>query len=285
MSIAASVVVPVAVALLSFTASLDMAVADVKRTVARPRALVAGLVAQLSVLPAVALLLGLAGCPPLVMAALILVALAPSGPTSNYLAALARGDLPLSVLMTVFGTLISVLTIPAFLPLLLPLAGLQANEVGVPAMQLLGGMVVTVLIPVAAGMALAKKHPEAVMRWRPRMARVASAVFALLVIGAIAAEREALGAVIVKAGLWVVGANLLTMAGGALFAKLAGLDQARAVTFALKCAVQNVSIALVISITMMQRLDIAAIAALYGIVQLLTATGFVLVRRRGAAAA
>lgn len=281
MSIAASVVVPVAVALLSFTASLDMAVADVARTVARPKALIAGLVAQLTVLPVVALLLGLAGCPPLVAAALILVALAPSGPTSNYLAALARGDLPLSVLMTVFGTLISVVTIPSFLPLLLPFAGLPAQEVAVPAGHLLGGMVVTVLIPVCAGMALSRRYPEAVQRWRPRMARVASAVFALLIIGAIAAEREALGAVVVKAGAWVLGANLLTMAGGALFARVAGLDGSRAATFALKCAVQNVSIALVISITMMQRLDIAAIAALYGIVQLLTAVGFVGIRRRG----
>lgn len=280
MSIAATVVVPVAVAVLSLTISLDLAVADFRRTLGQPKALVLGLLSQLTVLPVLALALGLAIRDPALTVAMVLVALAPSGPTSNFLAALGRGDLSLAVLLTVLGTLISVVTFPLLLPILLGWTGMEAQRLSPPTFELLKGLVVMVLLPLGAGMIAARRVPALVSQWRPAAARIASAVFALLVVGAIAAEWRTLAATFLKAAHWVLLLNLGAMAAGALIARSAGLPSAQVTVFALKCAVQNVSIALAVALALMGRPDIAAIAAMYGICQLLTAGAFAAWRRR-----
>ena len=282
MSLAASVVVPLAVAVLSFTVSFDLALADFRRTLAQRKALAAGLLAQLTVLPVLALTIGALTGQPAIAVAMVLVALVPSGPTSNFLAALGKGDVPLAVLLTVFGTLLSVATRPLLLPLLLGLAGLNAPGLLPPVLELLRGLVVMVLIPVGGGMWMARRFPAFVQRWRPAATRVASAVFVLLIAGAIAAEWHVLRETFTQAAHWVLLLNLAALAAGALVASAAGLPRPQVTVLGLKCAVQNVSIALGISMVLMQRTDIAAVAAMYGICQLLTALAFSLWRRRPA---
>lgn len=284
MSLAATIVVPTAVALLSITVSLDLAITDFRETLTRPKPLALGLMAQLLVLPMAALVVGLMTGDATVMTALLLVALVPSGPTSNYIAAVGRGDLSLSVLMTVFGTLLSVLTLPLALPWMLQAAGQDAANLSPPVVELLKGLALMVLAPVSAGVFLARRFPAAVRRWRPAAARVATGVFALLVAGALVMEWRTLSAIVGRSLHWVLLLNLAAMVLGTIVARAAGLPANQRTVFAIKCALQNVSIALGIAIAQMHRMDIAAVAALYGLCQLLTASGYALWRRRDAAA-
>jgi predicted Na+-dependent transporter len=61
------------------------------------------------------------------------------------------------------------------------------------------------------------------------------------------------------------------------------LARPQRLTLALKAGVQNISIALGIAIGVLGRLDVAAVAALYGITQLLVATAYALSCRRSRA--
>lgn len=280
MSVAASIIVPAAVAVLSLTVSFDLAAVDFLRTLGKRKVLVLGLIAQLTVLPVLALAVGALSGDPGLAAALVLVALVPSGPTSNYLSEVGRGDVPLAMLLTIFGTLICVVTLPVLLPVLLQSSRVQTEALIPTTFELLKGLLLMVMLPMALGMLAARSFPAFVRRIRPAATRVATAIFVLLVAGAIASEWRLLTETFVRSAHWVLLLNLAAIGVGLLAAKTAGLPPAQSTVIGLKVAVQNVSIAIAIAISLLGRTDVAAIAALYGICQLLTGLGFALLRRR-----
>jgi BASS family bile acid:Na+ symporter len=280
MSQAGVIVVPAAVAVLSLAISLDLAATDLRNALQRRRRLAVGVAAQMLVLPAVALLLGLLIPDKAVVAALLLVALVPSGPTSNYLAAVAHGDVAFAVLLTIIGTLLSVAVLPLAFPVLLELTGYAAVGTIPPVLKLLQNLVLVVLLPLVLGMALARRFPAQVARLRPAIRRTAAVVFAVLILGAIAAEWRSIAGIFLRSAHWVLLANLGAIGLALAVGRVGGLAPPQTITLGLKAGVQNVSVAIAIAIALMERLDVAAIAALYGIFQLLTATSLALARKQ-----
>ena len=283
MSLAASIIVPAAVAVLSLTVSFDLAAVDFLRTLRKRKVLVLGVIAQLTVLPVLALVVGALSGDPAVAVALVLVSVVPSGPTSNYLSEVGGGDVPLAMLLTIFGTLICVATLPVLLPVLLQSSQLQTEALIPTTFALLKGLLLMVLLPMALGMFAARSFPAFVRRIRLAATRVATAIFALLVVGAIASEWRLLAETFVRSAHWVLLLNLAALGIGLLSAKAARLPPSQCTVISLKVAVQNVSIAIAIALSLLGRTDVAAIAALYGICQLLTGVGFALLRRRAVA--
>lgn len=283
MSQAGVVVVPAAVALLSLAISLDLAATDLRETAKKRGTLALGLAAQMMLLPLVVLALSLFIADKAVVAALLLVALVPSGPTSNYLSAVAKGDVAFAVLLTILGTLLSVAILPPLLPALLEVTGYALVGTIPPVFKLLQNLVLVVLLPLVVGMTLARRFPQQVLRMRPVVQRTAAIIFAVLVIGAIAVEWRVIAGIFLRSAHWVLLANLCTIALAVLAARVFGMARPQVTTLGLKSALQNVSVAIAIAIALMERLDVAAIAALYGIFQLLTATAFALYRKPAAA--
>ena len=280
MSQAGVIVVPAAVACLSLAISLDLAATDLRATLARRRQLAFGVLAQMATLPVLVLALSPFIADKGVVAALLLVALVPSGPTSNYLAAVARGDVAFAVLLTIIGTLLSVLLLPPLLPLLLHATGYGLVGTVPPVVKLLQNLVLVVLLPLVLGMGIARRWPDQVRRLRPAINRAAAIVFAVLVAGAIAAEWRTIAGIFARSAHWVLLVNVGAIAVAFLAARLARLGAPQQTTLGLKCPLQNVSVAIAIAIALMERLDVAAIAALYGICQLVTATAFALARKQ-----
>ncbi len=112
----AEVILPLALAFMMFTLGLGLGVSDFTRVITRPRDILIGLCLQIGLLPVVGLVL-IAVWPlsPEIAIGVMLIAVAPGGVTSNYLTALARGDIALSVSMTAVTSILSVITIPLIL--------------------------------------------------------------------------------------------------------------------------------------------------------------------------
>ncbi len=113
MEILYSIVIPSVLLSVMVGLGLTLTVADFKRVIAMPKAVVIGLTSQIILLPLLAFVLAffLAPTPELAVGAIILAA-CPGGVTSNAYVFAARADLALSVTLTAVASFVTVFTIP-----------------------------------------------------------------------------------------------------------------------------------------------------------------------------
>jgi BASS family bile acid:Na+ symporter len=277
----AALLVQLAVGVLTLSISLELTPAHFAAAARARRDLTVGLLAQLAIVPALVLLLvTVVPLAPAVAIALCLVAFTPSGPTSNYLAHLAGGDTALAFLLTVAGTLLSAAAMPLAVPALLQAVTGGAGVAVATPLAVFTSLLWMVVVPLVAGLLAARHFPTAVRRLLPPLRRVAAALFVLLLAAAIGSQWRVLAGAAATAALPVLAINVAALALGALVGRAAGLARPQRLTLALKAGVQNISIALGIAIGVLGRLDVAAVAALYGITQLLVATAYALLAKR-----
>jgi len=144
------IVLPI-LTVLMFDLGLTLHVSDFVRIVKKPKAMILGLVGQLLVLPLIALSIGsVLGLPEAFFIGLILIACCPGGSSSNVFSMLAKGDVALSVSLTAFSSLITLITLPAIMQFTTARLG-QAVGITLPVGNLLKQNFFTMLLPIVAG--------------------------------------------------------------------------------------------------------------------------------------
>ena len=101
---------------------LELKVSDFKLLFKNPKPVIAGIIAQMLLLPIFGILVGLylfEFSNPYIGAGFVIIALSPGGPTSNLMTLLAKGDLALSVSLTAFVSLITPFWLPVAATILL----------------------------------------------------------------------------------------------------------------------------------------------------------------------
>lgn len=227
---------------------------------------------------AVALLMDL---PSIMAMGLVLVAACPGGSTSNLVTYLARGNVALSIILTVVASLVVIVTLPGWMDVagrLLPdAAGL---EVTVPLGQTFGLLVGVILVPVAIGMVIRAKAPALAAT----LERGMSALGALVLILAIAAVAVDLGGeivdMVVATGPAVLVFNLAVILVGGALAWIARIDRASQLALAVEYGIKNSTLGLVIALTVVGDEEFAVPAAVYSIVMYLTAVIVIAIGRR-----
>jgi len=144
------IVLPI-LTVLMFDLGLTLHLSDFVRIVKKPKAMILGLAGQLIVLPLIALAVGsVLGLESAFFIGLILIACCPGGSSSNIFSMLAKGDVALSVSLTAFSSLITLLTLPAIMQFATARLG-QAIGVTLPVGNLLKQNLITMLLPIVAG--------------------------------------------------------------------------------------------------------------------------------------
>lgn len=235
--------------LLMFGLGLSFKPADFAVLIRHPKAVLAGTAAQVVLLPLLAADLAVLFQPePYLLVGLMLVACSPGGTSSNIFTSVAKGDVPLSVTLTVLSSVITVFTIPPVLLYALEAAGLDGpGAVSLPVGQLLVQNVVLMLLPVLLGMAVRRVRPDWAQKVKKGLDRAAFP--ALLVLAAVffAANRQ----IIVQhfaALVWMVSALILAaMASGALLAAALGLSGRQRRTIVIEVGMQNAAQAIAVA--------------------------------------
>ena len=105
-------IAPVALAIIMLCLGASLTVSDFSRVIKNPKDFFIGFICQLLVLPIIAYLLIIILTVPTEMAlGVMLIAAAPGGVTSNVLTRFADGDVALSVSLTAFISLISIISV------------------------------------------------------------------------------------------------------------------------------------------------------------------------------
>jgi len=175
--------VPVSLFFLMLIAGTDVSAASVPKMVKAPRAIILGAVGQLMALPVIAVLIQKFVAPAAIIAtSTLLLALCPGGGISNYYCYLARCNVPLSATITALGTLLSLMTIPAFLRLLVPAVPDGVAPVSaIPVIPILGQLLALMILPMLIGALWKHKFPAVVER-AGRLLRALSSVLLLVIL-------------------------------------------------------------------------------------------------------
>lgn len=273
---------PVALAVIMVGIGLSLTLADFRAQARTPRATIIGTLGQVLLVPVIGIAVALVmDLPPIMALGLVLVAACPGGSTSNLVTYLARGNVALSIILTVVASLVVIVTLPGWLDVagrVLP----DATElsVSVPLGQTFGLLVGVILIPVAIGMVIRAKKPELAAKLERGMSALGALVL-LLAIGAVAVDLggEIVDMVIATGPAVLVFNVAVILAGGAL-AWIARVDRASQLALAVEYGIKNSTLGLVIALTVVRDEEFAVPAAVYSIVMYVTAVAVIAFGRR-----
>ncbi len=211
---------------------------DFEAVIKKPKIVILGVFMQYSIMPLLALsLASIFGLPKEIAIGVILVGTCPGGTSSNVISYLARGDVPLSLSMTIVSTLLSPLVTPA---LTLLLAG---QWIEIPFYGMFLSIVKIVLAPVILGILL-KHYFSRIVSKITEALPIVSLVGIVLIVGAVVganADRIASSGVLVM--LVVILHNLLGYGVGYVGAKLLKLNNKQSRTVSIEVGMQNSGLA------------------------------------------
>lgn len=259
-----STLLPFGLALIMAHVGLTLRGADFARLVTQPKAVLAGLAAQMALLPLLAFALILIWpLPPEMALGVVLIAAAPGGATSNLLTLLARGDVALAVTITAISTLASAATLPALAKLASAVMQTELAAFAMPVGLMMRSMAIGVLAPLLVGMALRRFAPQLSERIEPRLRVVSIAIFAAIVAYTFLSNAEAFRAHGLSLGPAMLLLDLVAMSAAAAFALTLRLRRAQAVAIAFETGLQNAAVAIVVAISVLGRPELATPAVIY----------------------
>lgn len=270
-----------ALALVMFGLGLSLTTQDFTRLFRHPKAVAVALLLQVVVLPVACYLLivGL-GVPPLFAVGLMLLAASPGGISANLFSHLFGGNVAMNISLTAINTVLSIVT----LPLIANWAINHFAKTG-QVVPLQFGKVVEViaivLVPVFIGMWVRRLKPGFAARSEKPMKIFSAVVLAVVAIGALAKEWQALSTSFASIGPAVVGFNVISLLAGYYLSRAAGLDKPMSTAISYEIGIHNSTLAIFIALAVLDNFQLALPAAIYSVSMYITATLFgLLVLRR-----
>ena len=276
-----TIFMPVALALVMFGLGLTLTVADFKRVLKFPKATAVALTCQLVVLPVICVGLVLAfdlqGA--LAVGMMLLVA-APGGITANLLSHLAGGDVALNITLTAINSLLSGFALPVVVGLAtLRFMGDEA------AIGLQFGKFITVLAVVLIPVTLGLWARHRFTAWADRMEQPvkigSGAVLALVIVGAVAQSFDILTANIGRLGGIALLLSMSSLTVGYFVPRLFRVSRRQAIASAMEIGIHNVTVAIIVAVSVIGNEAMAAPAAVYGVLMFVPAAAVAYLLSRG----
>jgi BASS family bile acid:Na+ symporter len=265
--------VPVGLMVIMFSLGLSLTLADFKRLAKSPQPVLVGLFGQLAALPLLGLVVAALFALPAPMAVgLFILAASPAGVTSNGLTYAARANVALAVTLTAFSSVITVFSTPLLVKWALTFYYTAGN---VPQMSILNTiyqLVKITVIPIAIGMFVRRLWPEWSIRAEVWLRPTSLVIIILVVVSSMLVNFEMVMEHLFTAGpaAWVL--NVTAMATGYLLAALFRLDHQDRLTLSIEVGVQNATLAMFITMSVLGSLEIALIPTIYGLLMVFNAT-------------
>ena len=281
MGIVIDVFLPLALAFIMFVLGLGLTGNDFLRVVKQPRDFFVGAFSQIILLPIIAfILVKIWPISPELAIGVMIIAAAPGGVTSNLLTSFAKGDVALSVSLTAIISLLCVITIPF---IVLTSVGLLADSSITQDISLIGmarDMFLIVTVPVILGMLFRGFASGMALSFEPIAKKISTVLFVLVLLGAIAAERENVVSYFAQAGLITLVLNVVMMVVAYLVAQslASGTKQKKCIT--IECGLQNGTLAIFVATSIFGGGMYVIPAATYSLIMFATSLIFVFLVRK-----
>lgn len=278
MNIVTDIILPIALAFIMLVLGLGLTAQDFLRVIKQPRDFFIGLFSQVILLPIVAfLIIKIWSIAPELAIGVMIIAAAPGGVTSNLLTSFAKGDVALSISLTAIISLLCVFTIPFIVLTSAELLGKTEATNNVSLFNMTKDMFLIVTVPVILGMLFRKFVPNLSLKLEPIAKKISIVLFILVLLGAIAAERENVLSYFAQAGLITLTLNVLMMIIAFYVAQIfaTGIKQKKSIT--IECGLQNGTLAIFVATSLFDGGVYVIPAAIYSLIMFATSIIFVFI--------
>ena len=281
MNIVTDVILPLALAFIMFVLGLGLTGADFLRVIKQPRDFFVGAFSQIILLPIIAFaLVKVWSIAPELAIGVMIIAAAPGGVTSNLLTSFAKGDVALSISLTAIISLLCVVTIPFIVLTSVELLGGSNITQDISLLGMSRDIFLIVTVPVILGMLLRKFSSDVALKLEPIAKKVSIVLFVLVLLGAIAAERENVISYFAQAGLITLILNVVMMIVAYSVAQFlaSGTKQKKSIT--IECGLQNGTLAIFVATSIFGGGMYVIPAATYSLIMFATSLIFVYLVRK-----
>ena len=283
MGIVTDVFLPLALAFIMFALGLGLTGGDFLRVARQSRDFFVGAFSQIILLPIIAFILikiWIWPIAPELAIGVMIIAAAPGGVTSNLLTSFAKGDVALSISLTAIISLLCVITIPF---IVLTSVGLLADtsiDQNISLISMARDMFLIVTVPVLLVMLFRRFVSTIATKFEPIARKVSTVLFVLVLLGAIAAERENIISFFAQAGLITLALNVIMMIVAFYLAQLlgSGTEQKKCIT--IECGLQNGTLAIFVATSIFGGGMYVIPAATYSLIMFATSLIFVYIVRK-----
>ena len=245
MNIVTDLILPLALAFIMFALGLGLTGNDFLRVVKQPRDFFVGAFSQIIILPLIGFgLVMIWPVAPEIAIGVMIIAAAPGGVTSNLLTSFAKGDVALSISLTAIISLLCVFTIPFIVLTSVSILGGSSITQDISLLSMSRDMFLIVTVPVIFGMLLRNFATNIALKFEPIAKKISIILFIIVLLGAIAAERENVISYFAQAGLITLVLNVVMMIIAYYFAQVfvSGTKQKKCIT--IECGLQNGTLAI-----------------------------------------
>ena len=274
-------IAPIALALLMLGLGASLTFQDFLRVFKNPKDFIIGFICQLIILPLVAYSLIIILKVPIELAlGVMLIAAAPGGVTSNVLTKFADGDVALSISLTAFMSLVSIITVPFIIFQSIDLLNIDYVEKEFSMIGISFKMFFVVTVPVILGMIIRKFAGEFINRNVHNIQRVSIALFLIIFVAIYIEEWDSIVMFLASAGKVAFALNISMMIIGFYVAKFlaSGIAQRRCIS--LECGLQNGTLAVFVGTQLFDNMVYMVPTAAYALIMMTTSVIFVLILRR-----
>jgi bile acid:Na+ symporter, BASS family len=267
-SLTLSIGLPAALCIIMLGLGLSLRIEDFVRVLARPRAVVVGLVCQAVLLPALCFaLVYFSDLPPAISVGMMLLAASPGGTSAALFTHLARGDVALSIAMTAVGSLLAVISLPIIANLSLIAFYGEEGAVRLQFHQVLQIFLIAI-VPALIGAFIHRRYPGLAGRMDRPVKMLATLFLAAVVLIALVGQWRLLATWGTTVGMAVLVYSLVSFAVGYWVPRTLKIERRQAVAVAMSTGVHNAAlvIALAMSEYMLNNPEMAIPPAAYGLV-------------------
>lgn len=264
-----------ALALIMYGVALDLRFQDFKYLAKNPKGFFLGVFSQFLLLPFLTwVLINIINPPPSVALGMFLVAACPGGNVSNFLTNFAKGNTALSISLTGFSSLASIITTPLNFALWASLyspTSLLLKDIQLDYLDAFLTVSMILGIPLILGIITHQKAPVFALKASKILKPISLLIFSAFIIVAFLGNLDLFLKYISIIFLWVLGHNFIALGAGFSTGKIFGLPLADVKTLTIETGIQNSGLGLVLIFTYFNGLGgMAIITAFWGIWHLIS---------------
>ena len=274
-------IAPIALAIIMLCLGASLTLSDFSRVIKKPKDFFIGFVCQLFILPIVAyLLIIILKVSTELALGVMLIAAAPGGVTSNVLTKFADGDVALSVSLTAFMSLLSIISVPFIIFTAIDIFEITyvTKEISMIGISLKMFFVVTV--PVIIGMIIRYLKEDLVIRNLKIIQRISITLFLVVFAAIYIEEWNNIVSFLVRAGTIALILNVVMMVIGFYVAKFLASGEAQQKAISLECGLQNGTLAVFVGTQLFDNVDYMVPTAAYALIMMTTSLIFVFILRK-----
>jgi BASS family bile acid:Na+ symporter len=221
-------------AMIMFAMGLTLRTTDFKRVWQNPQPIALAIIIQFSVMPLAAVLLSKAfGLSDDLTIGMVIVGACAGGTASNVMTYLARGDVALSVSMTLASTLWGVMATPLIISVM------AGESVQIDSLGILFSLVKMVLIPILAGVLITHYQPKFANKINKYLADIASGLILLIIAIIVALNADEISTLGYGIFAAVALHNIIGLISGYMAGKLTRQTEVTCRTLAIEIGMQN----------------------------------------------